>query len=179
MTYPDGYEGPLAEFVALREEMSNRIQRQQGFQTLQLTAAAAIFSFALSQPRFIGILLAVPAISYLFCGRFVAQHHGIARIGAYIDGELSHRVPGGLNWGQWLRTHGWYKARTTSLTLPLLLTFPGVSLASEGMVFSYVFTRQHLSVLDQTFLIGFWSVGIIATGLCIYLILGVVKSFKI
>lgn len=80
MTHPDGYEGPLAEFAALRSEIENRVQCQQGFQTLQITAIAAIFSFALSQARYIGILLTVPAISYLFCGRFVAQHHGIMRI---------------------------------------------------------------------------------------------------
>lgn len=36
MTHMDGYEGPLAEFAALRTEIENRVQRQQGFQTLKL-----------------------------------------------------------------------------------------------------------------------------------------------
>ena len=55
MTQPGEYEGPLAEFVALRTEIENRAQRQHNFSTLQVTAVAAIFSFALSQAKYTGI----------------------------------------------------------------------------------------------------------------------------
>lgn len=171
MTHPSGYEGPLAEFAALRAEIEHCLQRQHGFQTLQITAVAAIFSFALSQSKYTGILLAIPAISYLLCGRFVAQHHGMMRMGAYINDELSHRIPGGLNWEQWIRTKGRRTDRTISWTIPLLITFPGASLISEAWVFSYVFTRHHVAAPERIFLTGVWLAGIIATALCTYLVL--------
>jgi hypothetical protein len=38
MTEPREYEGPLAEFVALRTEIESRAQRQHNFLTLQITA---------------------------------------------------------------------------------------------------------------------------------------------
>lgn len=177
MTQPGGYEGPLAEFGALRTEIENRAQRQQNLLTLQITAVAAIFSFALSQSRYTGILLTVPVISYLFCGRYASQHYGMARVGVYILDELSDRIPGGLHWEQWIRTQGQRTDRTTNWTIPLLLTFPGSSLISEAWVFSYIFTRQSASVLNRTFLIGVWLAGIIATGLCIYLVLGMLKNW--
>jgi hypothetical protein len=177
MTQPGGYEGPLAEFGALRTEIENRAQRQQNLLTLQITAVAAIFSFALSQSRYTGILLTVPVISYLFCGRYASQHYGMARVGVYILDELSDRIPGGLHWEQWIRTQGQRTDRTTNWKIPLLLTFPGSSLISETWVFSYIFTRQPASVLNRAFLIGVWLAGVMATGLCIYLVLGMLKNW--
>lgn len=98
-------------------------------------------------------------------------------IGAYIRDELSHRVPGGLNWERWIRAKEWRTDRAISWTIPLLITFPGVSLISETWIFSYVFTRDHISVASWTLFIGAWLAGIIATVLCIYLVLGTIKDW--
>jgi hypothetical protein len=116
-------------------------------------------------------------ISYLFCGRYVSQYTGMARVGLYIRDELSHRVPGGLHWEKWIRTHGKRGDRTTNWTIPLLLTFPGPALISEGWVFSYVFAQQQLSVLTRIFLVGAWLVGVVVTCLCAYLIVGIIMNW--
>jgi hypothetical protein len=164
--------------VALRTEIENGAQRQHNFLTLQITAVAAIFSFALSQAKYTGILLTVPVISYLFCERYISQHSGMARVGVYIRDELSHRVPGGLYWEEWIRTHGKRSDRMTNSTIPLLLTFPGSALVSEGWVFSYVFGQRYLSELSRTFLVGAWLVGVIVTCLCTYLMVRIIINWE-
>jgi hypothetical protein len=93
-------DGPLAEFVALREEMQERFKAQQMLLSLQLTLVATIFGFAISQRGIAALLLIVPFSSYLLCGRQVAQHFAGQRIAQYITDELTPRVHGGLGWEQ-------------------------------------------------------------------------------
>lgn len=97
-----GFDGPLAEFSALREEIQARVKAQQQMLSLQLTLSGAVFGFAISQPGKTALLLIVPFSSYLLCGRLVAQHFGTLRVAKYIKEDLSDRVPGGLRWEQWL-----------------------------------------------------------------------------
>jgi hypothetical protein len=52
-----GHDGPLAEFVALRQEIERRNLVQHGLFVLQLTSAGAILSFALSGTGHSGFLL--------------------------------------------------------------------------------------------------------------------------
>lgn len=124
-----GFEGPLAEFAALRDEIQERVRAQQQLMSLQLTGSAAVFGFALTQSGKAILLLIVPISSYLLCGRLVAQHFGTLRVAKYITEELSEQVPGGLRWEQWLR-----REPTTphffGSTLPLLLTFVGTGALS-------------------------------------------------
>src|SRR5690348_16758695 len=97
-------DGPMAEFVALREEIQERFKAQQTLLSLQLTLVATIFGFAISQHGIATLMLIVPFSSYLLCGRQVAQHFAGQRIAQYITDELTPRVTGGLGWEQWLRS---------------------------------------------------------------------------
>ena len=90
LTTGNGHEGPLAEFVALRQEMDTTQRHQQQTLVLQVTLSGAVFSFALSRNGLIGLLLIVPLSSYLFCARFMTHHRDIAFLGLYIRTELSH-----------------------------------------------------------------------------------------
>ena len=54
----------LAEFSALRAEMTNRQNLQWNVFALQVTAAGVIFSFALSNSNRTGFLLILPVITY-------------------------------------------------------------------------------------------------------------------
>lgn len=176
MTHPPGHEGPLAEFAALRQEIEARFQRQHTFQTLQITAVAAVFSFALSNTELTGILLGIPIISYLFCGGFTSQHYAITRIGNYIRDHLSERVPGGLSWEQWRKAQG-RTDRIITLNLPISLTFPGASLVSLLWVFDFVYLQPSSSGWAHAALVGLWLIGAIATALCTYLV--VIVGFRL
>src|SRR5690348_7479959 len=121
VTDPMGNLGPLAEFSALRSEREMRYQRQHQYHTLQMAAVAATFSFALSSRGSITLLLVIPIISYLLCGRLSSQHYANIQISRYIAERLSPRVPGGLHWEQWSRDQS-HRGRYLTWILPLLLS---------------------------------------------------------
>jgi hypothetical protein len=123
----EGYEGPLAEFVALRGELLQYSQHQNQLFALQLTLAGAVFSFAISQPRLIGVALVVPVASYLLCLRYLTRSRLIHEMARYIQEDLSARVPGGLRWEDWLAKRRKQTVRS-GVVMPLLLTYPGVAI---------------------------------------------------
>lgn len=168
----DGHisDGPLAEFAALRVEIQERVRTQQQMLSLQLTMSGAVFGFTLSQRGMIALPLIVPFISYLLCGRLVAQHFGTLRVAEYIKDHLSCRVPGGLEWEQWLRRRprsphflGW--------GLPLILAFVGSSVLALGWTFSYVFLQSRILNLPYASLILLWFLGLTVTILSTVLLL--------
>lgn len=171
MTQPAGHEGPLAEFAALRQEMDMKIQNQYQLLTLQLTLTGAIFSFAISRAGLAGLLLIVPVSTYLLCGRWASQHHGIHRIGTYIQQELSQRVPGGLGWEAWTRDNP-RKGRLLGMTVPMFLTFPGAALLSLAWSFGYIFLGQQ-GAAARTGLVLIWVLGLLAAALSAALVLEV------
>ena len=71
----------LAEFTALRQEVERRRSLQHNLFVLQLTFSAAVFSFALADQKRVLLLLIVPVVTYMLCGRFVSQHYGILHAG--------------------------------------------------------------------------------------------------
>jgi hypothetical protein len=166
-----GYEGPLAEFVALRQEIESRSNRQQPFQTLQLTATAGIFGLALTSRELAPLLLTIPLISYALCGRVVAQQYGIAKCGTYIHDELSRRVPGGFRWEQWLRKLP--NDQSVNWTMPMAVTFPGVSAVTLIWATSFVFARAAPSPPGRLALIVLWIVGLGCTLASVYRIIRV------
>ena len=95
-------QGPSAEFQALRQEIETRRNIQHNLLALQLTAAAVIFSFALSGKGRSEFLLIIPICSFTLCVGYVYQEYGMNNVGRYIEHELSRCVPGGLNWESWL-----------------------------------------------------------------------------
>jgi hypothetical protein len=165
-----GTEGPLAEFVALRMEIQERVKAQQQMFSLQITLSGAVFGFAISRPGMIALLLIVPFSSYLLCGRLVAQHFGTVRVAEYITDELSGQVPGGLRWEGWLRR----QQRSPHLlgsALPQLLTFVGASVLALAWTIGYVFLRDGVGAAPRTGLVVLWLFGLAAAGLSTTLVL--------
>ncbi|MEU1205338.1 hypothetical protein [Nocardia sp. NPDC005825] len=166
----DEARGPLAEFTALRAEVDRRGTLQQGLFVLQLTAAGAIFSFALSDPARVRFLLILPLTSYALCGRYCLQHWGIARVGAYVRDSLSARVPGGLLWESWIERYP-ADMRLIGWVNPFYLAFPGASTLALMWVAPHVFTgRDGLSLPGRIGFSGIWAAGAITTALSVYMI---------
>jgi hypothetical protein len=163
-------DGPLLEFVALREEILDRVRGQQQLFTLQLTVSAMIFGFALSRPGLTAVMLIVPFSSYLLCGRLVAQHFGTARVAEYIMDHLSARVPGGLHWEAWLRSKP-TKPHALGSLLPHLFTFTGAGVLALVSTIGFVFGAHGTGTATRVGLIAVWGLGLAATGLTTILVL--------
>jgi len=94
----------LAEYTALRAEVTNRISGQDTMLTLYMTAVAAIFGFALSGHADLQILLVLPLLSAAV--RLLYHNHNqyIRLLSAYLDDQLRPLVtdrlgePGLLGW---------------------------------------------------------------------------------
>lgn len=166
-----GFDGPLAEYSALRDEIQERVKAQQQMLSLQITLSGAVFGFAISRPGLTALLLIVPFSSYLFCGRLVAQHFGTLRVAKYIKEELSGRVPGGLRWEEWLEQQQRRRPHFLGSTLPLLLTFVGASLLALGWTADYVFVHANVAIASRFGLAVLWLVGVAAAGLSTVLVL--------
>ena len=170
MVTTDGFEGPLAEYNALRTELEARFQRQHQIHTLQLAAVAAIFSFGLANRGNSDILLVIPYVSYLLCGRHTSQTSGVVRISAYLREHLSDKIPGGLHWEQWTKTHR-RNSRFTQVLLPMLLSYPGAGIVALCWTADGVFTGPGLNWAQHTGLIVLWSRAVIVTVLSIRLLI--------
>jgi hypothetical protein len=149
-------DGPLAEFLALREEILDRVKGQQQLFTFQLTVAATVFGFAATQRGLTAVMLIVPFSSYLLCGRLVAQHFGTVRVAEYIMDELSGKVPGGLHWEAWLRAKP-VKPHLLGSLLPHLLTFTGASTLALVSTARYAFGADDGT--SRIGLIAIWCLG--------------------
>jgi len=178
-----GYEGPLAEFVALRQEIDRRSVMQDNLFGLQLTAAAVIFSFALSRAGRSGFLLIIPVSTFILCARNVDQIYGIQNAGLYIRNVLNAKVPGGLGWEAWIhgkedvvRAAQFSQGRRTAA---LIVTFPATAVG--GLVWSapYVFRSVHrLATPERTALIVTWALGLAATASAAQMIWRALRSAR-
>lgn len=166
-----GFEGPLAEFVALREQILDRAKGQQQMLTLQLTLSGGIFGFSVSKHSMTALLLIVPFSSYLLCGRLVNQHFSTVRAAKYIREELSPRIPGGLHWEEWLDQPEPRAPNPFGVELPLFITFVGASLLSLTWSLAYVLTCSGMTTMAKIGLIAVWSMGLTITGLSVVLLL--------
>lgn len=92
----------LAEFSALRAEMTNRQNLHWNVFALQLTAAGVIFSFALSNSNRTGFLLILPVITYALTGRYVSQYLGVRNMATYIRDVLNEKSNGNFGWEHWI-----------------------------------------------------------------------------
>lgn len=131
------FEGPLAEYAALRAEILHRNGTQQNLLTLQLTITGAIFSFALSTST-VYLLLVVPLSTYMLVGRYLGQQAGVMKCSTYIRTELTNRVPGGFGWEAWIRDQHPQLRNLWALN-PLFITFPGSALIALVIVAPPIF----------------------------------------
>jgi hypothetical protein len=138
-----GADGPLAEFAALRNEILQLNQQQNQMLALQLTIAGAVFGIAISHADLAAILMIVPAVSHSPCARYLMNVISITEIARYIRDELANRVPGGLGWESWMLSNSRESMNYSLVLIPLLFTFPGVSIALSW-VLPYIYD-QHVA----------------------------------
>jgi hypothetical protein len=152
---PTDKDAILAEFNALRAEVIARQNSQQALLSIQLTAAGALFSLALSGAGRAAVLLILPLVTYMLAGRHVSHSYACLSIGTYIRTELSGRVPGGLGWEAWLRAHRSAQRRYQVLN-PLFISFPGISFLALLGALPYL-TSQNTSTTGIILWFGWLS----------------------
>jgi hypothetical protein len=130
-------EGPLAEFTSLRAEILLRQGFQASLFTFQLTSAAGLFSFALSDASHTPLLLVLPFTSYLLGWRYVLHYLATQNMGAYIADHLSNKVGGGLHWEQWISNEP-SRVQRRFFVHPVRMAFPGVAVAAIVWVAVYL-----------------------------------------
>lgn len=162
----------IAEYTSLRGEIDSRAKYQQQILALQLTLTGAIFGFALSRASLTGLILVVPASTYLLCGRYVAQRTAIRWISTYIRDVLDGRVAGGFGWIAWSRANR-RPNRNVDWLIPMLLTFPGASLLALAWAFPLTFYRPNVSVPARIGLITLWLIGAFGTAMAARMIISV------
>jgi hypothetical protein len=158
------HSGPLAEFTALRAEILLRDRNMLQLLIFQLTSASAIFAYVLGRTAASGLLLAIPLLSYITLGRFMAQRSAVSRAAKYITTKLNTKKLG-LGWEQWLDENP-PEDRIVTWVFPLLLAFPGVGALALALSFKPVLRT------DGGTFFGYlgWIVGCLAVLASIYLV---------
>jgi hypothetical protein len=165
------FDGPLAEFVALRAEILQSLQMQWNIFALQLTAIAVTFSFSLSSKSRTGFLLIIPVVTYTLSNQYVRNYLRMERLGTYIREELSSRIPGGLGWQDWRLAH---KGNYTSLfgrlgfVAPYPMIFPTASALAIAWTGVYIWITGHFSNVDWSLLAVIWVFNCIFTVISFY-----------
>lgn len=176
-TGPTGHEGPLAEFVALRQEVERRNNIQHALFVLQLTTAGAVFSFSLASSKHSGFLLIIPVSTYMLCARYVDHQYGAQRAALYIKDELSSRVPGGLGWESWqLANYKFVRGSTVRRINALMILFPAPGAGALAWTAASAFgSRLHLDRLQRTGFDILWLLGLAAVVMCCQMIWSVIR----
>jgi hypothetical protein len=173
----DEHEGPLAEFVALRQEIERRNLVQHALFVFQLTASGAIISFALAGSGHTEFLLIIPISTYMLCARYVEQQYGIQRVARYIKDELSPRIPGGLGWETWqLANSRFVRGSTIRRINALMIMFPAIGLCAvvwtTGTVFGNVL---RLNAAQRVGVVSVWLLGVAAIVMSVQMIWTMVR----
>lgn len=92
----------LAEFAALRVEITQRSSFQQALNALNLTVVATIAGLVLSNHAAKSLLLFVPVISSTFGLLWLDHHRNIVLIATYVREELWRWTP---SWEVWFAQH--------------------------------------------------------------------------
>ncbi|MER7680826.1 hypothetical protein [Streptomyces sp. NPDC096934] len=150
----DMYTGALAEYSALRSEITTRINLQHQTLALHMTAVSVVFSVALSGRARWPVLLIVPFISYASSEILASLFRAVEGIAKYIDEELSPRVPGGLGWESWLARQ-MPNSEVQRMTHPYYLLFPGISIVSLIAIGPFAWTDR---VNSHQLGVSFWIV---------------------
>lgn len=175
-----GFEGPLAEFTALREEIVGRQRLQWLVFALQLTSGGAVFAFVISTPSRAAMLLIVPVTTYMLCGRFVMHYHAIHRIGSYIGTVLSDRVPGGLHWENWTRQRENFHLIPAKVFIsPYFVAFPGVGVLALTAAPLLFLLNTDLSAWSVSGFAAVWCIGFVLTIQCFLLVWNMHKQWRI
>jgi hypothetical protein len=183
-SHRQAHDGPLAEFVALRQEIDRRSTMQHNLFALQLTASAVIFSFALSRNGGSGFLLIIPVSTFMLCARYVDQMYGIQNAGRYIREVLDSHVPGGLGWEVWIHEKAdegkaaqFSQARRATA---LIVTFPAIAVGALAWSAPNVFwSVNQLAVDVRSALIITWVLGLAAAVSAMQMIWRALRSARL
>lgn len=157
-----GHEGPLAEFVALRQELEGLASQHQNTFTFQLTAVGAVSGFALANPTRTLLVLILPMISYVLSVRVAMLRYGVHDIARYIREELASKVPGGLPYESWYaqnRSH----PRFMRYGPASLVAFPGAAAVGLLWALPEILGLFHKSVLLASGVGLIWLAGALLT----------------
>lgn len=154
-------EGPLAEYTALRQEVTARLGFMHQLMALQLTITGTITAVSFSASGRSHLLLVLPWTSYLLCGRYISQEYGIDRIGEYNRRHLAYIIPGALGWEKWMVDHP-RRFTTLGWRIPLIVAFPGVAIFALALSAKSVFGVRQYSLIAVALIIV-WFIGLILT----------------
>jgi hypothetical protein len=160
-------QAAIAEFTALRNESLQAISTEWNIVAFQLTATAALFSFALTSKSRTGFLLIVPLVSYVLSARYLRRDKTLIQIGRYIEYKLSDRVSGGLKWEEWWKTHPSPTEKLQSFAHGPS-TFPIISVVALGWVGPFILHAKHISTTDRSMLGIVWVLDVAATVIAVY-----------
>jgi hypothetical protein len=172
-------EAVLAEYSALRAEIIQMEQTQSNIFALQLTAAAVIFSFSLSNASRTGFLLILPVVSYALSRRYLLTNEVMKRLSDYITEQLSPKVQGGFSWEEWNRRQASNRRAFGRFRLivyasrwlgPVPLIFVWISIAALVWVAPYILFHHGLSPLDRFALSMVWLIGLTFTLLTLFVL---------
>ncbi len=131
----------LAEFGALRKEISDRSSAQHGLMTLNLTAITALGGFALSNVQYRLLLLLIPLLSPAIGMLYLDHGFNIAQIGAYLGRELQRAcqaVTSGVTpcgYESVVRGYEGRLVRRLVFAVPTLLMFAGAPAVALALVY--------------------------------------------
>jgi hypothetical protein len=170
----DGTQVLLAEYAALRAEIERRSTIQWNIFALQVAAAGAITSLAISSVANVALLLMVPLVSYMLGNRYILHDYHVKLIRRYLRDSLSNRLDGQLQWDGWraaelreaVGRNRWFTATGWNLLHSTRLAFEGISaLALVGVLASGIslwISRSPSWFVIAGFAAG-WVVAVLAT----------------
>jgi hypothetical protein len=174
------YDIVIAEYEALRTEILQRSNTQWNIFALQLTAAAVVFSFALSNSSHTEFLLILPVLSYALCARYVSQSAAVQKLGKYIRDVLEPKAQGQIHWETWNKAQPpVIRLRALDWINPLYFVFPGVAITSLAWVAPDVWAGQNISIGERILLVIIWFIGIAITALTFWLIDRIVRRHRL
>jgi len=172
----DHHLGPLAEYTALRAEISRLMAQQWKVTAFLITTSGAVFGFAFTAAGRMPLLLIIPFSSNILASQWVGCHQLIERVSLYIRTELDPHVPGGIGYEKWLRRGavepiGVRRLLRQALTSPTVLAFPALAALALGTV-AWWFLLQGHAWSDPAVAPGLaaWAIGVVLTVLSLRLI---------
>ncbi|MFG1639813.1 hypothetical protein ACGFMK_05965 [Amycolatopsis sp. NPDC049252] len=172
----DAHLGPLAEYTALRAEISRLMAQQWKVTAFLITTSGAVFGFAFTSAGRLPLLLIIPFSSNILASQWVGCHQLIERVSLYIRTELDPHVPGGIGYEKWLRRGavepiGVRRLLRQAQTSPTVLAFPALAVLALGTV-AWWFLLQRHAWSDPAFAPGLaaWAIGVVLTVLSLRLI---------
>jgi hypothetical protein len=157
----------LAEFNALRGEISGRASLAWTLVNLNLTVTTTIVGLALSATGIWGMLLVLPLLSPAFGLLFIDHSLNIKKLGKYIQEHLGPILVREAGDDQLFQYEDWvdeyetrWVLRWVPFGIPLLLLFAGFPLVALVLTYPTALLAVH-PMLKPAFAWGLWGLGVL------------------